>query len=514
MSRTRRNWQDIARGARVNFVGILARSLRAIYLVFVARLFGVEVLGLFLLSWTVVDVSAKLGLVGLDRGLLRFLPRQDAGAEPAIRARLVQTAVGIALAASLASAIALFLLAPLVARVVLNQAEAGPPLQILAWGIVPLALSSVLLAITRAERRMEFEAWTRSVIEPALLLGLALPVAALGWQRYGLYVAQLLALAGGLCASILFVHRLRLVAFGPMLGRLLDRRFWRHDTFTSRLASFSLPIGCYDLLAMSVVSIDFLVLARFVGPRELGIYGAAVQVGTLIKKARQAFEPALIPVLSQELQRNDRAGARESLDRVSRWVAAIDLGFLLVVAVFGGDILRLFGSGFATGALPLVLIALAWAVNGIWGIAENVVLLERPRWNLWNWVAGAPLAVGLNLLLIPRYGAVGAAASLVVVMSTMCAVRLWQARRLVGWWPFHTNLLVTGAVGFALGLVTWTLKAGGPDAVWFRVILGVGMVAVYAGVIRRIGGLTREDARSGRRATDVRDAAGSCDVVS
>lgn len=503
MSSAGRNWQDIARGARVNFLGILARSARAIYLVFVARMFGVEVLGLYLLSWTVVDVSSKLGLFGLDRGLLRFLPRQGAGVDPELRARLTQSAVGIALSASLATAMALFLLAPLVARVVLNQAEAVPALRILAWGVVPLALSSVLLAITRVERRMEFDVWTRSLIEPGLLLGLALLFAGLGWQQYGLYVAKLVALTAGLGASIVFVRRLRLLAFRPLVRRALDRRFWWRETFASRLASFCLPIGCYDLLALSIVSLDFLFLARFVGPRELGIYGAAVQVAILIKKARQAFEPALIPVLSQELQRDNRAGARESLDRASRWVVAIDLGFLLVVAVFGREILRLFGPAFGDGALPLLLITLAWGINGVWGIAENVILLEKPHWNLWNWLAVAPLAVGLNLLLIPRFGLAGAAASLLAVMSVVCGARLWQAHRLVGWRPFHIELLTMGAVGLVVGLLTYALKGAGPDAVWFRVLLGAGMVAVYAGAIRRVGGLAGADMPSPAEGFDV-----------
>lgn len=473
------DWQDIARGARVNFLGILARSFRAVYLILVARLFGAEVLGLYLLSWGVVDLLSKAGLFGLDRAVVRFVSPGDSG--PRRNARLTEI-LRLAVPTTVLTALGAYLLAPTLARVVLDQPAAVPPLRILAWGIVPLVLTSVLLAITRVERRMQYEVWTKSVVEPVLLLLGAVALAEVGEDGTGLYLAQLAALVGGFVAAVLIVRRLRLVRLSPLLtkpthqaGSALGLR---------PLVAFALPIAIYDLIAIGVMSLDFFMLARFVSPLELGVYGAAVQVAIVVKKARQGFEPILIPVLAQQLQRGDTCLARDGLDRVSRHILSIDVGFLLLVTVFGSEILRLFGDGFEAGATVLVLLTLAHSINGFWGFAENVAMLRRPQWNLWIWLAAAPVAVAVYGSVIPRFGAVGAAGGAVMIVLGIVGARLWHAKRLVGWSPSWRDAGWAFGLAGLIGTVTYGLKVNGPDVIIYRVCLGAAMVAVYAWAAR------------------------------
>lgn len=486
MTTALQNWRDIKRGTGVNLLGLLARSFRGIYLIVVARLFGAEVLGLFLLSWGVVDVVSKLGLFGLDRGLVRFLPRHDAPAGAEERERLVSSALAVVLPASLCTALALYVLADPVASVLLKQTAAIRPLQILAWAIVPDSLCAVLLAVMRVERRMQYEVWIRSLVEPASLLVVAIALSMTPWGALGLYIAQLAAFVISLLASIVVLARLRLVPVGRVLAQALRSATTIREPYVGRLRSFSFPIALYDFIAMAVMSLDLFLLARFVGAREIGIYGAAVQIAALVKKSRQSVEPVLIPVLAQELQQGRPEGVRRSLDDVTRWIVATNVGFLLLVGVFGREILRLFGPEFGAAAGVLFLVALAHAINGSWGIVENVILLQRPRWNLWNWVVSAPLAVGLNLALIPRFGPLGAAASVVIVLLVLAAARLWQTHCLIGWNPLNKDVVLVVGVSLLLAAPVFALKVLGPDSRPYRVALAIAMLGSYVLALRRL----------------------------
>jgi O-antigen/teichoic acid export membrane protein len=498
-----RNWLDIRRGARVNFVGIAARSLRGVYLVLVARLFGSEVLGLFLLGWNAVDVLSKIGLLGLDRGLVRFLPPLATGEGGVhLRSVLVRGALGLGLGASALTTVALWWLAPWLADIVFAQAAAVLPLRILALGIVPLSLTQVLSSVTRVERRMEYEVWTRSVIEPALLLVFAALFWWRGWGGAGLYLAQLLALGGGLVAAASFVVRHGLVTFRTSSSHVPGAGpLWREPAIR-RMAACSAPVAVYDLIAMGVASLDFFLLARFVGPGTLGMYGAAREVAALVKKTRQSFEPVLVPVLAQEWQQDRNEAAHDSLDRVVRWILVLNVGFLLVVGLLGGDVLELFGSGFGAAAATLFILAFAHAVNGSWGVAENVVLLRRPAWNLWNWMAIALLGLGLNLLLIPRWGTQGAAISLASVFLAAALLRSWEAHHLVGWQPFRREALLVFLVALVVALPAHALIVNGPDSVIYRAVLTAAAILAYGSGVRpltrRAGGwpLPRVTARS------------------
>ena len=477
-----RDWQTIKRGARTNFLGITLRTLRAAYLVFVARIFGSEILGYFLLAWGLIEVASKLGLFGMDRAVLRFVPPR--GSIPVEeRRKIVLSALGLTLFASLVTSTVLYLFSTTLATHVLDQPHLLPAFRIMSWAVVPLAVSSVLLALTRIERHMQYKVWVRSLVEPALLLGLALWFWTLGQQAVGLYLAQLLSLIGGFLLSIVFVGR-------------LDRDLWRDSPeqseqgrlpnvskFLSQLAVFSLPIALYDLLAMAAMRLDLFLLAPHVTAQELGIYGAAAQTAFLVKKIRQSFEPIYAPVLADQLRSKDTHTLRHNLQNVTLWISAFSFGFLLLVALVGKEILLIFGPEFGRGSTVLLLLSWAYAINGFWGVTENLVLLKKPYWNLCNWMVSICLGAVLCLVLIPSYHLTGAALAIATVFTFLNLLRLWQTYRLVRIHPFSSDsgLVVFSAV--ALGTCAFFLLQAGPVTVLFRLTIALLTVALYGGAV-------------------------------
>src|SRR6267143_2097191 len=82
---------------------------------------------------------------------------------------------------------------------------------------------------------------------------------------------------------------------------------------------------------------------------------------------------------------------------------------LVVLALAGGAIMTIFGPAFHRGGLWVAVIGAACALNAFVGVGETILMIERPKINLMNSAIAFAAAVGLNLMLIPAFGALGAA---------------------------------------------------------------------------------------------------------
>jgi O-antigen/teichoic acid export membrane protein len=102
--------------------------------------------------------------------------------------------------------------------------------------------------------------------------------------------------------------------------------------------------------------------------------------------------------------------------------------------------------------LWVALLAIAHATNSFVGLAETVIMIQRPKLNLMNSGFTVVLQFCASLLLIPALGATGAALAMVLAYVTQGVLRYLELRYIFKWhWPWHA--LVRPAVAFAIALV-------------------------------------------------------------
>jgi O-antigen/teichoic acid export membrane protein len=128
--------------------------------------------------------------------------------------------------------------------------------------------------------------------------------------------------------------------------------------------------------------------------------------------------------------------------------------------VLAPPVIELAGGGeFEDASTPLRILlvagALAW-VNGVFGLA--LIAKARQASALWLNVAALAFNVGLNFLLIPRYGIVSAAVVTVASELLILAGSYILMRRHFGFFPRPRTLLPALAAAAAMGLVLWTLR--------------------------------------------------------
>jgi PST family polysaccharide transporter len=189
--------------------------------------------------------------------------------------------------------------------------------------------------------------------------------------------------------------------------------------------------------------IDVVMLERLRGVAEAGTYAVAARVSEVWYALPPVLMAAIFPALWQ--RRGDAAAYDRSLQVSLDVLCGVALVIAIAMQFAAGPLVRLlFGPEFAASAAVLTLHVWAGvfvfmrAVLSRWLLAEDLL-----RFSLVTHAAGALVNVALNLVLIPRHGAFGAAWATVISYASAGWLALFLSARTrpLGWMMARALLL-------------------------------------------------------------------------
>lgn len=176
-------------------------------------------------------------------------------------------------------------------------------------------------------------------------------------------------------------------------------------------------------------SADRWLLGMWLGPGPLGVYSFAAGVGTIGILVNSAITLAWYPEVSRAYE-TDAEGARAQIGRLLARFAGGLLVVWLAVAAAGGDVIRLVADPrFHEGARVVSWIAGGVLFYGFFNLGNTGLLLKkdlRPMAAWWALGAGANL--GLNVLLVPSKGPIGAAVAFCAGFALIAAGVMWSSQ--------------------------------------------------------------------------------------
>lgn len=345
-------------------------------------------------------------------------------------------------------------------------------------------LGTVLLAAPNSLRAI-FQLRMRNGIPVAVttlnsvLWAAAVVVLALAEGALTAFAAAFLVVAV-LTSAVEAIAALRLT--GPLLRG--TRHLW------GELLRIGIPLGVGTLLITAYARIDQILVFEIAGAREAGLYGAAYRI---LDQAH--FVPLSIITTIAPLTAASAARDPERLWRIvslaARVLLVISLGALALALVASRPAMVLiFGPDFAEAAAALPVLAAAFVAMCLGYLAGNLVLVFRLQRRFVVLAAlGLAFNVGLNLLLIPRYGYIAAAwttlATELLVVGPTLAFGLRRLPRALPWLDYGRVAVAATGLGAALwGLV----EIGVP------VLVAVVLAApLYLGLLLATGAARREE---------------------
>jgi O-antigen/teichoic acid export membrane protein len=397
---------------RVSAVGLEFLCLLAL-----ARVLDGEAYGRYALAMTLVAIFAVPAAFGFDRLVVRELAACQAVGDWRLANGLRRSALRTVLVAGAVSAVAAWLAGRLVVQP--DAADAGRAIAIAAVMVPILALARLRQATLQGLGHVTAGLAPEFLVQPAIVIALAGVLLVAPQLPRSATVAMALQMAAAAAALLLGAAILRQRM--PEAMREAAPRFRTRDWRRAGMAFMALV-----LMTTALTNVDTLLVGRLSGNADAGVYKVASQLAMLVGLPLTAISVAMAPVIAalhagghvDELRLRSRAAARMI------FAAACGVGVLVVAC--GPRVLAAFGGEFGVGYVPALILAGAYLVHSAMATSGYLLIMTAHETAVMAaFAAGTAVNVVGGLLLIPRYGLAGAAASTAVslcLVSVTCAL--------------------------------------------------------------------------------------------
>jgi O-antigen/teichoic acid export membrane protein len=391
-------FRRIFKSGSIVFVGfVIERGVAFFAKALAARELAQAEFGSVAAGLTVLATMSTLTLLGLNKGVVRYLPRFESSDA---RRGVVFSALQVSLPVSILCALGVYLFADTVADVVFNDAGTASILQIFALAIPFSVLTKIALGVVQGEQLSLPKVYIENITIPisrfAFIVGFVLLGLGAVGVAWGYVLPHMLAALFGL----IYLYR-RTDLFRSL--RYVPRR--------REMLFFSAPLIVTGVMARVLSDIDVYLIGYFIGIDSVATYNVIYPIAELIKLILISFGYLIVPMIS-ELHAE---GSADHLGRIylvaTKWIVFGTLPLFLGVFLFPElSITLAFGSKYADGALALQVLAVGSLTHAIMGPNSNALIaLGKTNRIMYYNIVAAMLNIIMNLLLIPRYGITGAA---------------------------------------------------------------------------------------------------------
>jgi len=483
MSEASQALQRIARGTGIVFAGtVISMFFGFLSRAVIARYFTTSEYGVFNLALTVLSIA----LVIVTLGFPNSIPREVAfykEREPSKVRDLISTALIIVAVNSLIWVIVLILGAEDIAQI-FNEERLVYALKIMAFALPFSALTGTIISISRGFGRVRERVYFQNIVYPLLWLILVLFLAIFNLPFASIFYAYLLAQSLTFFALIFEVYRIK----------LFELKFSFDSKLGKKLVVFSLPLMFVGILNFLMTWTDTLMLGYYKGSEVVGLYNAASPLARLIpiflNSAAILYAPIVTSLYAQ--------GKMKEMGRVyqilTKWIFLLTLPIFSVMFLFPEvTILFIFGEKYVSAAPALQILALGFMFHTFLGLnGLTLVVIGQPKLNMVGDTFAVISNVVLNVLLIPKYGIVGAAVATAVsyfVANVFRSFWLYQKTKIH---PFSWNYVKPLVISFVLLGLIQSLHLKVPN-IWYAIPVLVVFLMVYFFLVLLSRSVDKED---------------------
>lgn len=415
------NVARMGRGGGLNLVGAVCNQLSLFAIISLLARLGERDVGRYATCFALLALLGLLSLAGFRSALTRFVAIHVADGDGArlrgtLRLGLVLTVVSSSLVG-----LGLAWAAPWTAGILGDPALADL-VRLVGLTLPAATFTDAALAATQGWRTQRPFTLIGRVFEPVVRLGLTAGALALGWGLVGAVWA--LVVGAWLTAVLAAVALVRCLRGAPRGQPVYEIR---------EIFGFSMVSWVSALAATGLIWVSTLLLGAFTTQEEVGTYSVATRLVMLAVFVMAPINASFTPHMAHLYHKGELDEAARAYGGATRWILNLSLPAFILLVVYPGELLGYFGRGFAEAALVTVVLSLGQLVSAAAGPCGTVLNMSgRVGLNMADNVGALVLNVVLNLVLIPAYGAVGAAVSWSVALVVVNFAKAVQARRVVG----------------------------------------------------------------------------------
>jgi O-antigen/teichoic acid export membrane protein len=249
---------------------------------------------------------------------------------------------------------------------------------------------------------------------------------------------------------------------------------------------FGFPLIFAGLSNMLLVMGDRYLLRWFVDYEEVGLYNLGYKIaGVLNVFLIQSFTLTLLPVA---YKMHGQKGDKRYFSKMMTYFVFVLVGAALVVSLFSAEVVRTFAlsSRYWAAHEVIPIIALAYVFSGAKAVAGlGLYLKGKTPYLAYNTFVAVIVNFGLNWLLIPPYGMIGAAIATAVAFLFLYLITYFSSNRYYPI-PFENMKLVKMFISGIVLYCTATLLVSEVGTL-YRILIKAGLILSFPIVLYFLG---------------------------
>ena len=480
--------QKMAKNTFFSFMGSgIDISLAMIQSVVLARVLGADAYGSY--SFYIWAITLAGFIINLGWGVLaqRFIAEAIGQDDRKKAAGLVRLAIVGRVIPGLLATLVIIGISPQLAHFFAQEKQ---PIYfiIAACTLLPFTMTQMFISICKGFQKFRYNMYFVLASTPLRVVA-QISLAMLGFGVLPMLGVNLFSLVIGLAISVLLLNRL------VPLRQLISGA--KLDTQTRASAiKFALPVA----LATGVNYIlweksEIVFLGHYSPSNQVGFYNLAGQIPRLSMEIMpMVFAALLLPAISEQVGRNDLSKLKSIYVTSARYLMLLSLPMAVMIVALAGPIVNvLYGAQYEPVIALMRVMCFPRAVYAFLGVGGAVIYgLNKPGFAFWTAALLAALCVVLDFLLIPRFGAMGAAIGNSIPQVLMLPMYIvFVQRTLKVPWPLGDGLRIMLASAPA-GLVLYLLSNYLGPVEALCVGIPVGVLLVVGGLVL-FGAVRQED---------------------
>lgn len=483
MSDTVKSLRELLTGSSIVFIGIsLELFISFVAKVIIAQTLGPTDYGVVTIGVTLLTALSLLASLGMGTTLGRYVPRFD---DETDRRGVLVSGFQLVLPVAIIVAVSVYLAAGPLATRIFDDASAAPIIRVFAFAIPLATVLKLTVAALQGYRTATPKVVLQNVLLPVSRFAFVAVVILAGFRATGIAWAYAGAYAATAALSVWYLYR---------HTSLFDRTEGA-TAMHGELLRFSLPLLVSSGMFIIFNDTDSLLIAALDTSSSVGIYDTVYVVGTFLRLGLISFSFLFVPIIS-ELHSNENYAEMERMYKlVTKWIFVGTFPVFAAVLLFPEQALRLtFGTQYLPGSTALAVLSIGFFVHVIAGLNINTLTaIGETKLIMYNNVFVALLNVVLNLVLIPRYSFVGAAAATTISFVALNVIASAELYVKTGISPFSRSLLRPGVITVGLAGALYWVSLQVTASTPLVVVVSVGYLVAYAAIILAFGGIDEEE---------------------
>lgn len=249
-----------------------------------------------------------------------------------------------------------------------------------------------------------------------------------------------------------------------------------------QMLAYGIPIMVSSLAYVTNENLDKLLITKYLGKEQMGIYAACYKLGVFMSLYIMAFKMGAEPFFFNHAKEKN---AKQTYARILNWFIIFGALFMIIIVGFIDQFaLLLLGRSEYFQALEIVpVILLANLFLGIYyNLAVWFKLTDKTRYGMYFSVLGALVTIGLNIVFIPKIGYMASAWATLITYTFITLLSYFYGKKYylipyplkpifltllvtiggsyLSFMHFRGNYIVSIAIILAfLGITIWTQKS-------------------------------------------------------